>query len=370
MNLIKLNLLWKRSILLFTVLCALSAVPAYAQSGMVRFGGTQASIGDALKQIEAQTEYNLAVSHKYLDVTKAVKLPAGSVAVRAALEQVLAGSGHTWVTNGKHIIIVPDKDKDIDPKSIPAEKLVLLSDVLAQEAAGKTGDSDKKVEMRMVEKTEKVTIEHSVAAFEGRSDYELFDTRNAVSTVRTSARPPRYAVKLNLLHGGALLTPNLGVEFGLGQKTSLDIYAAYNPWNLDKDDKIKPNADLDEVDNKKMVHTIIQPEFRYWLCERFNGHFFGVHAMYANYNVNGHNFMSVFDKDYRYEGYALGGGISYGYHLMLGEKWGLEFTVGAGIARMKYDRYGCELCDDRLDSKTKTYFGPTKAGISLVFNIK
>lgn len=30
---------------------------------------------------------------------------------------------------------------------------------------------------------------------------------------------------------------------------------------------------------------LVQPEFRYWLCERFNGHFFGVHGLGGEYNI-------------------------------------------------------------------------------------
>lgn len=84
----------------------------------------------------------------------------------------------------------------------------------------------------------------------------------------------KVAVKTNVLYW-ATTTPNLGFEFGLGKKTSLEFFGGYNPWNLDKGE------------NKKMKHYLIQPEFRYWLCERFQGHFFGLHAGFSEYNVSG-----------------------------------------------------------------------------------
>lgn len=68
------------------------------------------------------------------------------------------------------------------------------------------------------------------------------------------------AVKTNLLYW-ATSTPNIGFEFGLGKRTTLDLVGGYNPWTLNKDD------------NKKIKHWMVMPEFRYWLCERFNGHF-------------------------------------------------------------------------------------------------
>ncbi len=33
-------------------------------------------------------------------------------------------------------------------------------------------------------------------------------------------------------------------------------------------------------------HWLVHPEFRYWLCERFNGHFFGVHLLGGEYNIS------------------------------------------------------------------------------------
>lgn len=176
----------------------------------------------------------------------------------------------------------------------------------------------------------------------------------------TGAGAQKLAVKTNLLYGAGTLTPNLGIELCLGKKTTFELAGGYNPWNL------KGTYD----DNDKLVHYLMQPEFRYWLCERFNGHFFGAHALFSHYNISGHDIPMLFDREFRYEGYAYGGGVSYGYHWMLGRRWGLEFTVGAGYVRLNYDKYPCVKCGDRVTNATKDYFGPTKAGITLVFMIK
>lgn len=170
-------------------------------------------------------------------------------------------------------------------------------------------------------------------------------------------------IKTNLLYGAAAFTPNLGVEIGLGKHTTLDISAGFNPWNMDS----SPNS------NKKLVHIMVQPEFRYFLCERFHGHFFGVHALYSEYNINKHNLPMLFGKgseDYRFYGHAYGAGLSYGYQLMLNKHWNLEFQVGAGYARMNYDKYDCRECGQKLESVKKNYFGPTRAAISVIYVIK
>ena len=66
----------------------------------------------------------------------------------------------------------------------------------------------------------------------------------------------RWAVKTNLLYA-ATLTPNLGLEFGWGSQMSLNITVSYNPWNR----KGRKGH------NDKIVHWMIQPEWRYWFCE-------------------------------------------------------------------------------------------------------
>lgn len=171
-------------------------------------------------------------------------------------------------------------------------------------------------------------------------------------------------VKTNLLYGVGTLTPNLGMEIGLGKRTTLDVGGGYSWFNL--------NGTTEN--NKKLVHWVVQPEFRYFLCEKFNGHFFGIHALYSKYNIGKHKLPMLFGKnsqDYRFEGDAFGAGLSYGYQLMLGKHWNLEFNLGVGYMRLKYDKYDCRKCGKRKETgATKNYFGPTRAGISLIYIIK
>ena len=168
-------------------------------------------------------------------------------------------------------------------------------------------------------------------------------------------------LKVNLLYG-ATATPNLGLELGLGKRTSLDFLVGYNPFNNEA------LSSTDNIGKKKLVHVLVQPEFRYWLCERFNGHFFGLHGTYASYNIAKYDIPGLFEKEWRYEGYAVGAGLGYGYHWIWNKHWGMEFNVGVGYLYMKYDKYPCKACvPAEEENVVKHYFGPTKAGISLVF---
>ena len=91
---------------------------------------------------------------------------------------------------------------------------------------------------------------------------------------------PVFAIKTNALYW-ATTTPNLGIEIGLSDKFTLDLSGNYNPWTFS--------------DSRKLKHWLVQPELRYWTCERFNGHFFGLHAHYAEYNVGGIKMLGLKD---------------------------------------------------------------------------
>lgn len=182
-----------------------------------------------------------------------------------------------------------------------------------------------------------------------------------VSSLPLMIHAQKIGVKTNLLYGGYTYTPNLGIELALSEKTTLDLGVGYNPWNLDKKGE------------RKNVHWLAEAEFRYWLCQRFNGHFLGAHLLGTQYNINNQKLPLLFgenSEDHRYEGFAVGGGLSYGYHWILGNRWNLEATLGLGYARMNYDKFRCTTCGEKIGNEHRNYWGPTKAGISIIYLIK
>ena len=146
-------------------------------------------------------------------------------------------------------------------------------------------------------------------------------------------------VKTNLLHD-ATSTLNLGAEFLLSGRYSLDIPISYNPW--------EPGSD------RYRKHFLFQPEFRYWSAEQQEGHFFGLHAHYGTYDVSRlPDFLfSDYMSAHRFDGWLAGAGASYGYRWQLGSKWGLEATLGLGYAYLDYDKY--EVGDSEM-AATGTY---------------
>ena len=170
----------------------------------------------------------------------------------------------------------------------------------------------------------------------------------------------KVAMKTNLLYD-ATTTINLGAELGLSPHWTLDVSGNYNGWTFSH--------------NKKWKHWLVQPELRYWPCNKMMGHFFGLHALGGKYNVGnididmdllGTDFSQL--KDYRYEGWAVGAGLAYGYAWTLAKHWNLEAEIGIGWAYTRYDKYECQNCGQKVeDDKGHHYVGPTKAAINLVY---
>ena len=173
------------------------------------------------------------------------------------------------------------------------------------------------------------------------------------------ARGQNVALKTNLLYD-ATLTVNAGLEVGLAPRWSLDLSGNYNGW---------------KVNEHKWKHWLAQPEARYWFCDRFAGHFLGLHALGGQYNVgnikNSLNFLGTdFSEltDHRHQGWFAGAGVAYGYSWILGRHWNLELELGVGYVYTRYDVFECAGCGKKVEEdKPHHYVGPTKAAISLVY---
>lgn len=181
----------------------------------------------------------------------------------------------------------------------------------------------------------------------------------ATFTISLALNAQNVAIKTNLL-ADVTLNVDAGVEVGLAPRWSLDLTGQYNGWS---------------IDGHKWKHWFVQPEARFWFCDRFNGHFLGIHALGGQYGIgnlkNGIKFLgSDFSQlsDNRFEGWAVGGGIAYGYSWILGNHWNIEAEIGIGYLYTRYDKYECVECGRRVESdKSHNYFGPTKAAVNLVY---
>ncbi len=162
-------------------------------------------------------------------------------------------------------------------------------------------------------------------------------------------------VKTNILYD-ATTTPNIGVELGFGKRSSVQLFYGLNPWKFG--------------DNKKLRHWSLMPEYRYWLCSPMSGHFFGIHALGGEFNAGGVKLpFGAFPelRDHRYEGWYVGGGLTYGYSWILGKHWNVEAAVGVGYIHADYDKFECKECGKKVKEGVRNYVGPTKAAVNLVY---
>lgn len=170
----------------------------------------------------------------------------------------------------------------------------------------------------------------------------------------------KVAFKTNLV-SDALLSPNVGVEVGVVPKMTLDLSGEFNLWKLSGD--------------KQWRHVAFQPELRYWLCDRFAGHFFGVHLLGGQYNIGGINTdFKLLGTDFsklrntRFQGWFGGAGVAYGYDWILGKNWNLEAVIGLGWTYTRYDQFRCTGCGKKIKENTPhNYFGPTKVAINIEY---
>ena len=163
------------------------------------------------------------------------------------------------------------------------------------------------------------------------------------------------AVKTNLLYD-AVLIPDIGVEFCLGKNWSVAGNWMYAWWKSDR---------------KHNYWRIYggDVELRRWFGRRavekpFSGHHVGLYGQIVTYD------FELGGKGYLGDKWSYGGGVAYGYSLPVGHRFNVDFTLGIGYLGGSYKEY------IPLDghyvwqtTKKRRWFGPTKAGISLVWLI-
>lgn len=176
----------------------------------------------------------------------------------------------------------------------------------------------------------------------------------------TSVGAQEVALKTNILYD-ATATINIGVETDLARQWTLDVSGDYNPWTFSH--------------NRKWKHWFVQPEARYWLCDKMHGSFLAGHLIGGQFNVgNVHTDFTFLGtpfsklKNYRYQGWMAGAGVGYGYSWILSRHWNVEAELAVGYIYTRYDKYECATCGNKLgNEESHNYVGPTKAAVNLIY---
>ena len=160
-------------------------------------------------------------------------------------------------------------------------------------------------------------------------------------------------LKTNALFWGMGMT-NVSAEIDLAKHWSFALPVTYSAWNY-------------FTSTVKFRTLAVQPEFRYWFNENNQKFFIGAHFGYAQYNV-------AVDGDYRYQDHggkspALGGGLSVGYRMPISknDKWHIEFTLGAGVYGLHYDKFYNVNNGKLIETYRKTYWGIDNAAVNISY---
>lgn len=159
-------------------------------------------------------------------------------------------------------------------------------------------------------------------------------------------RAQRVAIKTNMADW-TTVSPNLGLEFTISSRLSIDLSVAANPF------KIKENL--------YYRHIRLQPELRYWLDTPLSRHYIGFTAFYSTY-----------DAGYKKQGYfgdSYGTGLTYGYNWILSRRWNFELGAGIGAIRYRLARYTPGTIHPQPDD-TGWIVAPVKLGIAFVYVLK
>ena len=198
------------------------------------------------------------------------------------------------------------------------------------------------------------TIETDTLTFL-QSGKTMYPQRNPVAA--SCRRRPLLALKTNLLFDAALM-PNVEIEVPVGKRWSVNGEYAFPWWQFDR--------------GKYCMQVLMGGlEGRYWLGSRksredrevLTGHFFGFYAGGGKYD------LQWGEKGYQGE-FFIAAGVSYGWATRIARHLHLEFNIGIGLLRTDYRHYHARDNYQTLlwqENGKYTWFGPTKAKISLVW---
>ena len=198
------------------------------------------------------------------------------------------------------------------------------------------------------------TIETDTLTFL-QSGKTMYPQRNPVAA--SCRRRPLLALKTNLLFDAALM-PNVEIEVPVGKRWSVNGEYAFPWWQFDR--------------GKYCMQVLMGGlEGRYWLGSRksredrevLTGHFLGLYAGGGKYD------LQWGEKGYQGE-FFIAAGVSYGWATRIARHLHLEFNIGIGLLRTDYRHYHARDKYQTLlwqENGKYTWFGPTKAKISLVW---
>ena len=218
--------------------------------------------------------------------------------------------------------------------------------------------------MPFLRATSVITIHRSLPKAEAKAPTELeqkitsvltSDNTTAVQVAVPDNNQKIYmSIRTNMLYDVAL-TPTIGVDFHLGRNWSLGANWTYAWWHQDSWSYYHRVYGGD-VNLRKYFGASARRR-------PLSGHHIGVYAQAFTYDFEygSAGFLSNF---------SYGGGLEYGYSLPVSKTLNIDFSIGCGYLGGEYKVY--DPIDDHYvwrETRQRHWYGPTKAEISLVWNI-
>ena len=159
-------------------------------------------------------------------------------------------------------------------------------------------------------------------------------------------------------------TPNVGMEFTVSQQFTTNLDILWMPYMFKKHEEV-----LRALVGSADLRYYVKPRY-YYTNHMYDGFYLGPYVEAGNFNIG---FWRGEEREsYRDKGWGISAGLSLGYKFYLSKRFRLDLNLGLGYAHLQYDKYqlGGEWADYPLELKdTRAWFGPTKFGVHLVYNL-
>lgn len=174
--------------------------------------------------------------------------------------------------------------------------------------------------------------------------------QNHLTDMPLGTKPPTdyyFSLRANLLRW-ATLTPDLGVEWRICPSWGIVVNSSWTSWSWNDKDR-------------RYALWEVAPEVRYYMGEK-KAWYLGAMFKTGQFNYK----LSETGK----QGDLMGGGITAGYQMWLNKALALDFNLGLGYLNADYEKYevidGVRVC---RGNETKDWWGPTNAGVTLVWKL-
>lgn len=161
----------------------------------------------------------------------------------------------------------------------------------------------------------------------------------------------------NMLYD-VLLTPNIGAGISIGDRVTLLVDWMYARWN-NHDRRLYWRIYGGDVEVRCRIGTRVKGS-------PLGGHHVGVYGSMACYDFQGgRSHIGVLSDFWNYAA-----GVSYTYSLPVSTHFNIDFNLGVGYLWGRYKKHiPIDDCDVWLSTHKMGWFGPTRAGVTLVWLI-